>query len=124
MNTHILALASGLSDQDLLARIGALAGKEREASVDLVAHLAALETRPSLYASEGCGSLFSYCTRGTSSERWGAATEVSAPSSPEMDTGARNARSSSSITSCRMRREDRRPSRTSPFVAGATTNTR
>jgi hypothetical protein len=62
MNTNILALASGLSDQDLLARIGVLASKEREASVDLVAHLAALETRPSLFASQGCGSLFGYCT--------------------------------------------------------------
>src|SRR6267142_1617731 len=63
MNTNILALASGRSDQDLLARIGVLASKEREASVDLVAHLAALDARPSLYASQGCGSLFSYCTQ-------------------------------------------------------------
>ncbi|PYQ44556.1 MAG: hypothetical protein DMF77_06970, partial [Acidobacteria bacterium] len=58
----MLALASGLSDQDLLASIGVLASKEREASVDLVAHLAVLDTRPSLYASRGCGSLFTYCT--------------------------------------------------------------
>ncbi len=58
----MLALASGLSDRDLLARIGVLASKEREASVDLVAHLAVLDTRPSLYASQGCGSLFTYCT--------------------------------------------------------------
>jgi len=62
MNTNTLALASGLSDSDLLARIMALAGKEREASVELVAHLAVLEVRPSLFASQGCGSLFSYCT--------------------------------------------------------------
>jgi hypothetical protein len=62
MNTNMLALASGLSDQDLLAHIGALAAKEREASVELVAHLAVLDTRPSLYASQSCGSLFGYCT--------------------------------------------------------------
>jgi HNH endonuclease len=62
MNTNTLALASGLSDSDLLVRIVALAGKERQASVDLVAHLAVLETRPSLHASQGCGSLFTYCT--------------------------------------------------------------
>jgi hypothetical protein len=62
MNTNTLALASGLSDSDLLARIVALAGKEREASVDLVAHLAVLDTRLSLHASQGCGSLFTYCT--------------------------------------------------------------
>jgi hypothetical protein len=63
MNTNMLALASGLSDQDLLARVGALAGKEREATAELVAHLAALDDRPSLYAAGGYGSLFEYCTQ-------------------------------------------------------------
>ena len=62
MNTNMFALASALSDDDLLARIGVLAGKEREASVELVAHLAALDARPSLYAAQGHGSLFTYCT--------------------------------------------------------------
>jgi hypothetical protein len=63
MNTNMLALASGLSDQDLLARVGALAGKEREATAELVAHLAALDDRPSLYAARGYGSLFDYCAQ-------------------------------------------------------------
>jgi len=63
MNTNILAVASGLSDQDLLARILALAGKEREALVELVAHLAELDTRPALYAAQSYGSLFRYCTK-------------------------------------------------------------
>jgi 5-methylcytosine-specific restriction endonuclease McrA len=63
MNTNMLALASRLSDHDLLERVAVLATKEREASVELVAHLAELETRPSLYAAEGCGSLFGYCTQ-------------------------------------------------------------
>jgi hypothetical protein len=62
MNTNMLALASALSDHDLLARIGVLADREREATVELVAHLAALEARPSLYAARGHGSLFAYCT--------------------------------------------------------------
>ena len=62
MNTNMLALASALSDHDLLARIGVLAGKEREATVELVAHLAVLDARPSLYAAQGHGSLFTYCT--------------------------------------------------------------
>ena len=62
MNTNILALASGLSDHDLLTRLLALAGKEREASVELVAHLAELDSRPSAYAAKGYGSLFGYCT--------------------------------------------------------------
>jgi len=61
MNTNILALASGLSDHDLLTRLLALAGTEREATVELVAHLAALDSRPSVYAAKGYGSLFSYC---------------------------------------------------------------
>ena len=62
MSMNTLALASGLSDQDLLARIGVLASHEREASVELVAHLAALDIRPSLFAAHGHGSLFTYCT--------------------------------------------------------------
>src|SRR6267142_6511591 len=63
MNTNMFALASGLSDHDLLDRIAALAGKERETSAELVAHLAALDARPSLYAAQGLGSLFGYCTQ-------------------------------------------------------------
>ena len=63
MNTNILVTANGLSDRDLLARLDALAGRERAASAALVAHLAALDSRPSLYAAEGYGSLFSYCTQ-------------------------------------------------------------
>src|SRR6266436_4520268 len=63
MKTNILVSAAALSDRDLLARLEALAVKEREASVDLVAHLAELDSRPSLYAAQGYGSLFSYCTQ-------------------------------------------------------------
>jgi hypothetical protein len=63
MRTNILSTAIALSDQDLLSRIGSLASEEREATAQLVAHLAALELRPSLYAAEGYGSLFDYCTR-------------------------------------------------------------
>jgi hypothetical protein len=62
MNTNILVLASGLSDHDLLARLDTLASKERASSAELVAHLAELDTRPSLYAAQGPGSLFAYCT--------------------------------------------------------------
>jgi len=59
----VLATAVALSDGDLLARIDALAGNEREASAELVAHLAALELRPAAYAAQGYGSLFNYCTQ-------------------------------------------------------------
>jgi hypothetical protein len=63
MNTNILATAAALSDQDLLARLATLAQKERQASVELVAHLAALDTRPAVYAAQGYGSLHAYCTQ-------------------------------------------------------------
>ena len=63
MQTNVLAQAAGLSDRDLLARLEGFAGREREATVDLVAHLAALDSRPGLYAEQGYGSLFGYCTQ-------------------------------------------------------------
>ena len=62
LNTNLIALATELSDHDLLARIAALAGNERQTTAELLAHLAALDARPSLYAAEGHGSLFTYCT--------------------------------------------------------------
>src|SRR5205823_7824599 len=62
MSMNTLTLASSLSDHDLLARIGVRAGHEREATVELVAHLAVLDARPALFAAEGHGSLFTYCT--------------------------------------------------------------
>jgi hypothetical protein len=62
MTTTILAAAVALSDADLLCRIDALTSRDRQTSAELVAHLAALELRPSLYAAQGYGSLFAYCT--------------------------------------------------------------
>src|SRR5260221_6016433 len=61
MTSNILVTASTLSDQDLLARLETLAGKEREASAELIAHLAALDSRPALFLGQGYGSLFNYC---------------------------------------------------------------
>jgi hypothetical protein len=63
MQNNILAIAAASSDHELLARLDALAGNERAASVELVAHLAALDARPALHAEQGFGSLFSYCTQ-------------------------------------------------------------
>jgi len=62
MKINILATAVALSDHDLLARLDALAGQDRETSAEIVGHLAALEMRPALYAAQGYGSLFGYCT--------------------------------------------------------------
>jgi hypothetical protein len=62
MTMNILATARALSDKDLLARLDLLAGQERDASVELIAHLAVLDARPSLFAAKGYSSLFAYCT--------------------------------------------------------------
>ena len=63
MKMNMLTSAGALSDEDLLVHIDVLAGTERHASAELVAHLAVLRTRPALYAGKGYGSLFSYCTQ-------------------------------------------------------------
>jgi len=63
MKTNLLASARSLSNEDLLDRLAVLAGNERHASIELIAHLAALQERPSLYEGLGFGSLFEYCTR-------------------------------------------------------------
>ena len=62
MKNNILATAAALSDGDLLARINTLARTEREATAELVAHLAVLEMRPNAHRAEGYGSLFAYCS--------------------------------------------------------------
>ena len=60
MNENILATAARLSDEALLARIKVLAIRERDATVELVAHLAELDGRKS-HLGEGPGSLYKYC---------------------------------------------------------------
>jgi hypothetical protein len=62
MTTNALIHADALSDQDLIASLDRLAAREREASVELVAHLAALDARRHLYLERGYSSLFAYCT--------------------------------------------------------------
>src|SRR6187397_2289744 len=62
MKIDILAAAEALSDHDLLAHIDRLAGRARSATTELVAHLAVLLGRPSVYAARGYGSIFNYCT--------------------------------------------------------------
>src|ERR671910_581386 len=51
-----------LSDRDVLATVKRLAVTERQATVHLIASLIELDTRR-LYLSEGCSSLFTYCTK-------------------------------------------------------------
>lgn len=50
------------SDQELLARTQVLAGKEREVTAALIAHLSVMDERR-LFLGEGCSSLFVYGTR-------------------------------------------------------------
>ena len=54
-------VVTALSDQELLRRVTVLAGREREVTAELIAHLAEFDARK-LYLGEGYGSLFSYCT--------------------------------------------------------------
>ena len=60
-HSRLLSMAARLSDAELRRRVLVLAGRERESTVELVAHLAELDERK-LYPDEGFGSLFSYCT--------------------------------------------------------------
>lgn len=60
MHENILATAARLSDEALLARLSVLAVRERDATVELVAHLAELLARKS-QRGEGWGSVYTYC---------------------------------------------------------------
>jgi hypothetical protein len=61
MNSNILDSVTRLPDRDLLSRLADLARRERDVTVELIAHLAELDARK-LHRGEGCGSLFRYCT--------------------------------------------------------------
>ena len=61
MHKRLISMAAGLSDAELLRRVALLAGRERDATVELVGHLAELDARK-LHIAEGYGSLFAYCT--------------------------------------------------------------
>jgi hypothetical protein len=56
-----LSIAAGLTNAELLRRVVSLAGKARDATVELVCHLGELDARK-LHLAEGYGSLFTYCT--------------------------------------------------------------
>jgi hypothetical protein len=58
MNTNALVLAAALPDRELLARLDTLAASERRSCAELIAHLAVLDDRRSLYCAAGYGSLF------------------------------------------------------------------
>jgi hypothetical protein len=60
MQNDILASLSRLSDAQLVTQVKSLVARERDATAQLVAHLAELDTRD-VHLREGYGSLFVYC---------------------------------------------------------------
>ena len=62
MQTNLLDVAAALSDDELIQYVKRLAANERQATAQLVAHLAEMDARR-LYLGQGCSSLFTYCTR-------------------------------------------------------------
>ena len=60
MHENMLSHVARLSDDALLARLEVLALRERDATVELVAHLAELDGRRA-HLSEGPGSVYGYC---------------------------------------------------------------
>jgi HNH endonuclease len=61
MTRNVASFAS-LTDQQLLAEVKTLTGRERETTASLIASLAELDARR-LYLGEGFPSLFAYCTQ-------------------------------------------------------------
>src|SRR5205814_3441423 len=53
-------VASHLSDSALVTEVGRLAGRDREATVAFIVHLAEFDARR-LYAEAACSSTFAYC---------------------------------------------------------------
>src|SRR5881396_874016 len=60
MQTDTLSSIARLSDSELVTRVKHLAGREREAMAEIIAHLGEIEARD-LFAREGYKSLFEYC---------------------------------------------------------------
>ena len=60
MQNDILTSLTRLSDAELVTRVKSLVARERDATAQLVAHLAELDTRD-VYLREGYGSLHAYC---------------------------------------------------------------
>lgn len=66
MQVNVVRASAALSDTELLDRVKVLAAREREATAELVAHLAELDARR-LDVAEGYASLFRYCRRRSAS---------------------------------------------------------
>src|SRR5687768_17922863 len=60
MHETMLANAARLSDEALVTRLKSLSVRERDATVELVAHLAELDRRR-VHIAQGPGSVYGYC---------------------------------------------------------------
>jgi hypothetical protein len=75
MQNEILATLSRLSDADLVARVKSLVGRERDATAQIIAHLAELDTRD-VHLREGYDSLYVYCRDALGFSEWEAYNRI------------------------------------------------
>ena len=75
MQNDILVSLSKLSDTELVARVRRLVSHEREATAQIVAHLAELDTRD-VHLREGYSSLFVYCRDALGLSEWEAYNRI------------------------------------------------
>jgi hypothetical protein len=69
MKNEMLASLGRLSDFDLVLSLRTLVAREREATAEVIAHLAELDTRD-VHLREGFGSLYLYCRDALGLSEW------------------------------------------------------
>jgi len=75
MQNDILTSLTRLSDAELVARMKSLVARERDATAQIVAHLAELDTRD-LHLREGYESLYVYCRDALGLSEWEAYNRI------------------------------------------------
>jgi len=75
MQNNILASLTRLSDNELVAQLRSLVARERDATAQIVAHLAELDTRD-VHLREGYTSLFVYCRDALGLSEWEAYNRI------------------------------------------------
>src|SRR5437773_1863226 len=75
MQNDILASLTRLSDAELVARMKSLVARERDATAQIVAHLAELDTRD-VHLREGYESLYAYCRDALGLSEWEAYNRI------------------------------------------------
>jgi hypothetical protein len=75
MQNDILTWLTRLSDAELVARMKSLVARERDATAQIVAHLAELDTRD-MHLREGYDSLYAYCRDALGLSEWEAYNRI------------------------------------------------